>query len=208
MPLTEPFEAHTDRYDRWFDAHEAEYRAELAALERVLPTDRSPGLEVGVGTGRFAAPLDVGVGLDPAPATLELARERGVAPVVGVGEWLPFRDGAFGVVLMVTTVCFVEDLGASFREARRVLRPDGALVLGYVDRESPLGRRYEARREENPFYRDADFKTTDDILDTLGRTGFEATRSVQTLFPDATDEIREGHGEGSFVAIAASPVGD
>jgi SAM-dependent methyltransferase len=204
MPPTEPFETLTDRYDHWFEDHEPEYRAELAALERIVPT-ASPGLEVGVGTGRFAGPLDVGYGLDPAPATLELARERGVDPVIGVGEELPFPPDTFATVLLVTTVCFVDDLAAAFREARRVMAPEGSLVLGYIDQASPLGQRYEARREENPFYRGADFKTTDEILATLDRTGFAVDRTVQTLFPEATDQVRDGYGEGSFVGVISSP---
>lgn len=207
MPRSEPFEAHADRYDDWFEAHETEYRAELAALEPLVP-DASPGLEVGVGTGRFAAPLDVELGLDPAAAALDRARERGIEPVLGLAEHLPFAPDGLATVLLVTTVCFVDDIERSFREARRVLGPDGTLVLGYIDRERPLGKQCEAKRESNPFYRAATFKTTAEIRADLDEAGFAVDRTVQTLFEEGPRaEVREGSGEGSFVGIAATPDG-
>lgn len=205
MPRSEPFEAHADRYDRWFEQHEADYRAELAALEPLV-ADVGPGLEVGVGTGRFAAPLGVEIGLDPARAALSLAHTRGVEPVRGVAERLPFADGRFRTVLVVTTVCFVDDLRESVQEARRVLRTDGSLVLGSIDRDSPLGQQYESRKQSNSFFRAAMVRTTEEILERLAGAGFDVERTVQTLFSDAPqDAVREGHGERSFVGISATP---
>lgn len=205
MPTVEPFEAHTGRYEGWFEDHEAAYRSELAAVQRLLP-DADPGLEVGVGSGRFAGPLGIGYGVDPSPAMLGFARERGVASVLGVAEALPYRADAFATALMVTTVCFVDDLAASLREIRRVLRPGGHLLVGYVDRESPLGRHYEDRRAANPFYRDATFRSTDELREALTAAGFEDLRAVQTVFElpgemDGPEPVEAGTGEGSFVVL-------
>ncbi|MCX2817858.1 class I SAM-dependent methyltransferase [Haladaptatus sp. F3-133] len=207
-PRSEPFEENTERYDVWFDEHPYAYRSELRALETLVPDDPD-GVSVGVGTGRFAVPLGIGTGVDPSERMLERAKERCVETVQGVGEALPFRDGVFGTVLMVTTVCFVDDLGAALSEAHRVLRPGGRFVAGYVDRESALGQRYVEGKEENPFYREATFVSTDEIDDALTAAGFGGRRYVQTLFgaPEGmnrTDEVREGYGDGSFVGVCAS----
>jgi SAM-dependent methyltransferase len=209
MARETPYEAHTDRYESWFEAHQAAYESELAALRSLRPNP-GRGLEIGVGTGRFAAPLGYAVGLDPAIAMLARARERGVTAVRGVAEALPFREESFDTALLVTTVCFVDDLLATFREARRVLDSDGALVLGYIDRESPVGRRYLERQDQNPFYRDASFVSTDEILSTLGTAGYEVEATRQTIYswPDemtAPDPVDEGDGDGSFVGIRAVP---
>ncbi|MFP4174207.1 MAG: class I SAM-dependent methyltransferase [Halobacteriales archaeon] len=207
-PRAEPFEKHTERYDRWFDEHVYAYESEMNALETLVPDDPE-GVSVGVGTGRFAAPLGVETGVDPSTEMLRHARERGISVVRGVGESLPFNDGAFDTVLMVTTVCFVDDLGAALREARRVLRPGGRFVAGYVDRESPLGQRYVEGKEQNPFYREATFVSTDEIDETLTAVEFGDRRYVQTLFGlpegmESPDEVREGYGDGSFVGVCAS----
>lgn len=75
MPRTAPFESHHRRYDEWFERHAAAYHSELLAVRAQLPW-QGLGLSVGVGTGRFAAPLGVQVGIDPAHAVLGYAAKR------------------------------------------------------------------------------------------------------------------------------------
>lgn len=207
MPKAQPFEQHPERYERWFEAHEAAYRSEVRALERLLPQPGF-GVEIGVGSARFAAPLGIQVGLDPAGDMLVRARQRGIDVVGGVAESLPFGDGAFDTVLIVTTVCFVDDIPRTLAEARRVLRPDGSLVIGFIDKASPVGRMYLEEKSENPFYREAVFVSTDELVDALETAGFSRFEFVQTIFrwPDEIAEsepIREGYGDGSFVGIRA-----
>lgn len=207
MPHAEPFEEHTQRYEDWFEANEAAYRSELRALERLAP-EPGFGLEIGVGSGRFAAPLGFDVGVDPAEAMLAHARERGIQVCTGVAEALPFRDGSFETALIVTTICFVDDVSRTFREARRVLESDGALVMGYIDRESPVGQVYLEHKEENPFYREATFHSTDELVDGLEAAGFSEFEFVQTIFdwPGDIDEVQPveaGYGNGSFVGVKA-----
>ncbi|WP_243670029.1 hypothetical protein [Methanoculleus chikugoensis] len=54
------FERFAEEYDRWFEEHRAEYHAELARIRRLLPPcPDARAVEVGVGSGRFAAPPSV-----------------------------------------------------------------------------------------------------------------------------------------------------
>ncbi len=207
MPTSSPFDRYTERYERWFDTHEAAYRSEVEALRRLVPQPGF-GVEIGVGSARFAAPLGMQVGLDPAGDMLVRARERGIDAVKGVAESLPFSDGTFDTALIVTTICFVDDIPRTLAEARRVLRPDGSLVIGYIDKESPVGRIYQEKKSENPFYREATFVSTDELLDALEAAGFSEFEFVQTIYhwPDDIDEpepIEAGYGDGSFVGIKA-----
>ncbi|WP_233357364.1 class I SAM-dependent methyltransferase [Halococcoides cellulosivorans] len=202
-----PFDRRAAEYDAWFDTHAAVYRSELAALRRVAPSTIGRGLAIGVGTGRFAAPLRVSVGVDPSVAMLARARERGVRPLVGVAESLPVASDRFDTALVVTTVCFLDDLDRALAEAGRVLRPGATILVGHIDRESPLGRRYRERAAADSFYREAIFHSTANILDALEDAGFTEQATAQTLFEDADadgpDPVEAGHGEGSFVALAA-----
>jgi len=205
MPKTAPFDAHPDRYDNWFDRHEAAYRSELRALQAAWP-EESEGLDIGVGTGRFAAPLGIKYGVDPSPAMRERARGRGIAVTGGVAEALPYPDERFDAVLMTTTLCYLDDPETAFREALRVLRPGGAFVIGFIDRDGPLGRRYEEQRDESVFYEPAHFHAAREVIRLLEATGFEDIRAWQTLFADPETmaepgPVREGHGEGGFAVL-------
>lgn len=207
MPDPSTFETHSEQYDRWFDQHPAAYRSEIAAVSRLVPADAF-GVEVGVGSGRFAEPLGVDVGIDPAAAMLERATKRGITPIRGVAEALPLGSNRFDLVLLVTTICFVDDVAASLREAQRVLRPGGDLVVGYVDADSPLGQQYGDQTAENPFYREATFHSTEDLQNAVQDAGFESVDFVQTVFShsddmDAPDPVRAGHTDGSFVVLRA-----
>jgi SAM-dependent methyltransferase len=151
MARTAPFEAHSGRYDKWYVHHEAAYQSELLAVRAVLPWE-GLGLEIGVGTGRFAAPLGVEIGLEPASAMLSRARQRQITVIQGVGEVLPFADETFDYVLMVVVLSFLDDAEAALAEIRRILKPEGALVIGFIDHGCPTGRRYLARHARKIFF--------------------------------------------------------
>ena len=205
LPKVEPFDRYADRYDGWFDRHRAIYESELRAVRRLLPA--GVGLEVGVGSGRFASPLGVRLGVDPSDRMLEKALGRGVDVVKAVGEVLPVRDSCLDYVLMVTTVCFLDDVVSAFREVYRVLKPGGSVVVGFIDRESMLGRLYNRRRRDSVFYRVAVFYSVDEVVSMLRKTGFRSFEFVQTIFHSLqhgeVEEVREGYGEGSFVVVRA-----
>ena len=204
MAKTAPFDTHPDRYDTWFDHNEAAFESELQALGMLLP-ENGRGLEIGVGTGRFVASLSIHHGVDPSSEMRKRARERGIRVKNGVAEALPYPDGYFDKALMTTTLCYLDDPAEAFPEAYRVLRPGGAFVIGFIDRDHPLGHRYA--RSESAFYEDASFHSAPEVMDLLERAGFETISVRQTLFTDdpgaleAPDPAREGFGEGGFVAM-------
>lgn len=208
VPKAAAFEANHQHYERWFEKHEATYISELLALRPFVPWE-GRGVEIGVGSGRFAAPLGVQVGVDPSPAMLSYAAARGVEIVEGVAEDLPFADGSFHHALVVTTLCFVDSPTRTLVETRRVLRPGGRLVIGFIDRDSALGQGYLSRQAESVFYRDATFYSAGEVAHFLTEAGFTINAWGQTLErpPSETrniEPLRPGHGQGSFVAVAAT----
>lgn len=158
-------------YDQWFDTHAEDYAAQLALLHRVVPGNGT-GLEVGVGSGRFASSLGIGHGLDPSPALLLMARKRGVETVLGLGEYLPHRDGTFDYILMMTVTCYLEDISRSFREAWRVLRLNGIIIVAFLEKDGEIAERERAREPKGRFLRHATFRTADDVTKALTRAGF------------------------------------
>ncbi len=203
MARTEPFERHTAHYDDWFERNRFVYAAELRAVRSLMPEGKR-GLEIGVGTGRFAAPLGVDLGIEPSASMGALARGRGIRLVAAVAEHLPFRDSSFGLVLMVTTVCFLDDIDRAFREAFRVMSDGGSLLVGFVDRNSTLGRVYLEHQHENVFYRDATFYSVEEVLASMVAAGFHSFEFSQTVFNDLSritenEVVEPGYGRGSFV---------
>ncbi|MDD2733708.1 MAG: methyltransferase domain-containing protein [Desulfuromonadaceae bacterium] len=204
MTKTEPFDEQANDYDAWFEKHPDLYLAELEAVRSFIPASGS-GVEIGVGTGRFAAPLGIPIGVEPASRMAEMARQRGIAVLEGVAEALPFADGSFDFAVMVTVVCFLEDVAPAFREAYRILKPNGTFVISFIDRESELGRQYSQKKEQSKFYRDANFYSVSELVALLNKTGFSNFAYRQTLFPEETTNLsfKEGYGNGGFVVIRA-----
>jgi len=207
MAKTTAFDQHTEAYENWFTRNSFAYESELEAVRYFIP-DSAKGVEIGVGSGLFAAPNGIRYGVEPSAPMREKAKKRGIEVYDGVAENLPFEDETFDFTLMVTTICFVDDAEKTFREAYRILRPGGRCITGFVDKNSPLGRQYQQMKESSTFYNEASFFSAAEIFDLLERTGFRQADTAQTVF-GTLDEIKEiqpfkpGYGEGSFVVIAA-----
>ncbi len=105
MANKNPFENYAQEYDGWFEKNKFIYESELQAVKELLPRSEN-GVEVGVGSGRFAGPLIIKLGVDPSKELGKIAKERGIEIIGGVAESLPFHDSQFDFVLMVTTICF------------------------------------------------------------------------------------------------------
>lgn len=207
-PRTAPFDAHHERYEGWFRQHQAAYYSELLAVRALLPW-QGLGLELGVGTGRFAGPLGVGIGIDPSAQMLRYALRSGVAVVQGGAEALPLKDAVFDYALIVTTICFVDDARAMLAEIRRALRSKGCLVIGFIDRTSALGQHYMEHQAENVFYREATFYSASEVEMLLQKEGFKQQVWIQTLSRPLSEiteiePVKPGYGDGTFVVVKAT----
>lgn len=205
MYKTFAFDDNANEYDRWYDGNKEIYQSELLALKQVVPADKR-GLEVGVGTGRFAVPLGVRIGVEPSEAMSLIARQRGVKVKKGFAENLPFKDKSFDFVLFVTTICFLNDISKALKEAYRVLVKNGEIIIGLIDKNSYLGKRYEEIKKGNKFYKNAKFYSVDEIVNLLKLSNFHNFSFYQTLINPNNKEVetpQKGYGKGSFVIIKA-----
>jgi ubiquinone/menaquinone biosynthesis C-methylase UbiE len=142
---------------------------------RLLSRAEGTVLEIGIGTGLNLVhyPAEVALtGIDISPAMLKKAAARATALERTVHlreanvESLPYPDDSFDTVTATCVFCSVDDPVRGFREVRRVVKPDGRVlllehvrpegaVLGWLfDRLAPITRRLigpeiNRRTEEN-----------------------------------------------------------
>jgi ubiquinone/menaquinone biosynthesis C-methylase UbiE len=203
---TDPYHNNAKQYDTWFEKNRWAYDAELRAIRSLFVPTSQLGIDVGVGTGRFAAPLGIKIGVEPSRSMGELAQKRGIMVVGGVAEKLPFKDSVHEFVLMVTTICFVNDIYKTFKESFRVLSVGGNIIIGMIDRNSPIGQRYLKHKHDSLFYKQATFYSVGEILKIMRQTGLYDFDFRQTIFQDISEitkneVVKTGYGEGLFVVI-------
>ncbi|MCK5443503.1 MAG: class I SAM-dependent methyltransferase, partial [Maribacter sp.] len=165
------------------------------------------GIEVGLGTGRFSQPLGIKEGIEPSFEMGKKAMKRGIEVMEGIAERLPYGDLQFDFVLFVT-ICHLNEIKAAFSQAYRVLKPGGAIIIGFIDKDQSIAKQYEEKRNRSTFFRHASFYTVNRIEKLLKESGFRNSEYNQTLFGtlEQVKEIqtpKQGFGEGSFVVVKA-----
>jgi SAM-dependent methyltransferase len=203
-------------YDAWFEKEgRLIFASEVEALRQVLPLLPKPWIEVGVGSARFAKALGTDIGLDPSSKLLEMARYRGIKAFLGRGEEMPFKDGVFGTIFFVVTLCFVDSPKKTLGEAARLLKSEGKVVLGLVLRDNLWGQLYRReKRRGHRFYRHAVFYDYGEIDMFLRQTGFSIEKVISTLFqsPGGVNQIeipRQGvSADAGFTVILAGKTTD
>ena len=186
------FDSLATAYDAWFEEEgKLIFAIEVKALREVLPLLPKPWLEVGVGSGRFAQALGIETGIDPSARLLEMAQSRGITVFRARGEEQFFNEETFGTVFLVVTLCFVDSPIAVLQEARRILKPEGKIVLGLVLRGSPWGKFYQSKKTEgHRFYKYATFYSYQEVERLLIDSGFTIEKAVSTLF-QKPEEVKE-----------------
>lgn len=232
--MTEPvFDELAQEYDRWFLANPRVLESEVLLIRRALGDEPGRTLSVGCGSGLFehilrtSHGIDIRDGVEPSAEMAAIAARRGMEVMAGSAESLPCPDEAYDTVMLNGVPSYTQDLEAAFREARRVLRPGGRIVVADVPAESSYGLVYRLAATvgswgdpyltkvapPNPypveFAAAASWRTTPEKIELLERVGFAELEFFQTLtrHPRYSDELVEqpvgGYDRGDYVAIRA-----
>jgi ubiquinone/menaquinone biosynthesis C-methylase UbiE len=199
-------------YEEWYETPEGRRADELekASLGQMLesfPQARSV-LEVGCGTGHFTRWLRekelFAVGLDLSAEMLAVGKGVGTLDFVQAdAHHLPFTDGTFDLVALVTTLEFLREPRMALAEAIRVSK-DG-LVLGVLNRWSVLGfKRRLMERFRPTVYETAHFYGVGELERLLRSVAGEEARIVwqTTLFPRPWPDQQSRMPWGGFIDMA------
>lgn len=200
------FDVDFREYDNWYDRHSQVFISEIRALAAASFTGL--GIEIGVGTGRFASHFSVDYGVDPAFNALTLARSRGIKVIQAMGEELPFREESFHFALIVLTICFVDNPSLMLLETQRILKQGGTLVLATIDRDSAWGQYLTKKGGQSRYYGYTHFFSSEEINGLLQKANLRLKSTHQTLFhpPEnfkAIENPRKGFGQGGFIVFKA-----
>lgn len=192
------------RYDAWYNRNRSAYLSELRAVRKLLPPG-GKGLEIGVGTGRFAAPLGIKTGIDPSSKMIGIARRRGIDARLGHGEALPFKSASFDYAVLIITLCFVKKPYRVLAEAHRVLKKNGTLLVGIIPKDSFLGRAYQEK--DSIFYENARLFSVPELVHKLAMLKFKDFEFCEALFQmpkkiTRVERPKKGFGKGGFVVVA------
>ncbi|MBI4827106.1 MAG: methyltransferase domain-containing protein [Nitrospirae bacterium] len=193
--VVDAFDKYAEDYDEWFDSAEGKvlFKLEAASARLLMKGLEHPFLEIGAGTGRFAEALGIEYGIDPSKEVLKIAEMRGIKAETASGEKLPFKDESFGGVLILFTLCFVENPEKVISEAKRVLKTGGGLIVGIINRESLWGKLYAVKKAEgHPIYKHATFYSVNDIKDIIEKAGLSVDSYASTLCqPPSEKPVKE-----------------
>jgi SAM-dependent methyltransferase len=131
------YERDAEGFIAWFrtPGHDSYWWYSPAFFEEIVPPPGDATLEIGCGEGRACRDLAARghsvTGVDLAPTLVAAAREAHPdgTYLVADAAALPFRDGAFDLVLSYNSLMDVADMPGAVREAARVLAPGGRLCV-------------------------------------------------------------------------------
>ncbi len=126
----------TELFSRFFAVEDRHWwfvgRRQIVLDQLAAYWTQGPVLDLGCGTGGVLKHLlrfGDAVGVDPSPEAAGYCRRRGLPVALASGHCLPFADATFGAVLALDVIEHVDDDVGLLREARRVLRPGGVVII-------------------------------------------------------------------------------
>jgi SAM-dependent methyltransferase len=217
---TPAFEDDAEAFDAWFARNQAVFESELLAERRFI-TDPENTVSIGCGSGLFEKRLGIPRGVEPSSGMALLAQKRGISVKLGTAEDVPLENEAFNGVLLGTVLSYVKDREKAVREAYRILRRGGHVVVSFLAREGSYAMLYELAHangtydpETAPghpypvrFLEGAHWCSTREVTELLKGAGFVGLEYVQTLTRhpkytnDAVEEPTEGHDKGDYIVV-------
>lgn len=184
------FDSIVPTYDAWYQTPLGRLadRLEKEAVFSLLENRAGDlALDISCGTGSYALALGQRglrvVGVDVSEPMLRVAQTKAKAAQVRLAlmraeaDVLPFRAGIFDLVTVILGLEFMADPGKTLEEARRVLKPNGSLIVAVLNRTGlwTLWRRLK-RLFVPSIWRSARFLSINELGALLEERGFTDLR--------------------------------
>ena len=75
MAKIEAFEKYYLEYEKWFEKNTDLYEEELKTLKSLVKNAKN-GVEIGIGTGKFAIPIGIEIGIEPSSKMAKIAASK------------------------------------------------------------------------------------------------------------------------------------
>ncbi len=221
-----------NEYDFWYKTPKGRLVDKIekeVMYEFLKPQPGMEILDIGCGTGNLSlelARLGARVtGVDISEPMLTKACQKALREKLDVkfykadAHGLPFDDETFDAVVSLSALEFVSDLSEALKEAYRVLKPDGRMVIGLIGGGSTWSRYYEEKAKKDPesVFRYAHFRTLDELIAAMPGKNVQG-KAVLFVPPDFNFEDREkalelereaqrqGRKDGGFIcAVSFKP---
>ncbi len=131
-------------------------------------------LDVGCGTGNFSIKLaKMGcevIGIDISEEMLKVAEEKAKKEGLNIKFYnmdvynMEYEADYFDGIVSVTAFEFLEEPEKAIEEMFRVLKPNGYLLIGTINKDSAWGEMYLSKEfQKNSVFKYANFKTVEDM---------------------------------------------
>lgn len=153
----EIFDKEAKNYDIWYTTPLGKFVDELetqAIMELLQPKPGERILDVGCGTGNYTIKLAkkgcIVTGIDVSEEMLNVALNKckelnlQIELFQANAERIPFAENYFDSIVSVATFEFIMDPKQALEEMFRVVKCDGKIVVGFINRESPWGELYSS----------------------------------------------------------------
>lgn len=171
------FDKEAKIYDEWYKSKLGNFVDEVetrCVFDLFKAKKGMKVLDVGCGTGNFSIKLaKMGcevVGIDVSEEMLKVAEAKAREEGLNIkfykmdAHQMEFEDNTFDGVLSVTAFEFLKEPEKAIEEIFRVLKPNGQLLIGTINKNSKWGEMYLSKEfQENTVFKYANFKTIEDM---------------------------------------------
>lgn len=214
------FDKFSKDYDAWYKTTMGSFvdkEESNALLSLLTKKPKAKVLDIGCGTGNFTYKLhklDYQVtGIDISKEMLHIAEQKNTTYNIPFhlmnGESLAFDDHTFDAIISVTAFEFMPYPQAIYEEMKRVVKPDGQIIIGTIQQGGSWEQLYTSDICKGTAYESATFKTLEDIVN-LDKNHFVEAKECLFLPPTLNEdqytdtinkEYKSKNVKGGFICV-------